>query len=251
MKKEVQNLFESFNKYKEIAKPQRLLKEDAANDGDDIELYMNTWGNYNEYGADVDKINGGWMSVEKAKEFLDAHKEEEPFINDTENVPEALDIDEYSNPWTAIEQIEFVQGVDDTDAFLAILEDQGDFESAKDIYESGDFTFFPGVDNDFDLGKAWFDMVGGVDGIQNPQNYVNREYVKDAIVNDLGSDEDYSDDELLQIFKTYVDEQDYILDLLERHRSEKADESKKIWVIYMFLVWYEIYFNYSELCSIK
>lgn len=38
-------------------------------------------------------------------------------------------------------------------------------------------------------------------------------------------------------------EQDYILDLLVRHRSEKADESKKIWVIYMFLVWYDIYFN--------
>ena len=191
MRSNTNNLFESFNNYQNINKP---LKEDV--NADDIELYMNTWGNYNEYGADADKINGGWMSVEKAKEFLDAHKEEEPFINDTENVPEALDIDEYSNPWTAIEQIEFVQGVDDTDAFLAILEDQGDFESAKDIYESGDFTFFPGVDNDFDLGKAWFDMVGGVNGIQNPQNYVNREYVKDAIVADLGSDEDYSDDEI-------------------------------------------------------
>lgn len=42
-------------------------------------------------------------------------------------------------------------------------------------------------------------------------------------------------------------EKDYILDLLERHKSEKADESKKIWVIYMFLVWYEIYFNNKEI----
>lgn len=42
-------------------------------------------------------------------------------------------------------------------------------------------------------------------------------------------------------------EKEYILDLLERHKSEKADESKKIWVIYMFLVWYEIYFNNKEI----
>ena len=42
-------------------------------------------------------------------------------------------------------------------------------------------------------------------------------------------------------------DRDYILALLERHKSEKADESKKIWVIYMFLVWYEIYFNNKEI----
>ena len=42
-------------------------------------------------------------------------------------------------------------------------------------------------------------------------------------------------------------DRDYILALLDRHKSEKADESKKIWVIYMFLVWYEIYFNNKEI----
>ncbi|MBR5337363.1 MAG: asparagine synthase (glutamine-hydrolyzing) [Lachnospiraceae bacterium] len=36
---------------------------------------------------------------------------------------------------------------------------------------------------------------------------------------------------------------DYICRLLEDHKKEKADESKKIWVIYMFLVWYRVYFN--------
>lgn len=39
----------------------------------------------------------------------------------------------------------------------------------------------------------------------------------------------------------------YLSKLLSRHKSEKADESKKIWVLYMFLRWYEIYFNNKEI----
>ncbi|MBE6014013.1 MAG: asparagine synthase (glutamine-hydrolyzing) [Lachnospiraceae bacterium] len=42
-------------------------------------------------------------------------------------------------------------------------------------------------------------------------------------------------------------ELDFINALLERHREGASDESKKIWVIYMFLVWYEIYFNNKEI----
>ena len=36
---------------------------------------------------------------------------------------------------------------------------------------------------------------------------------------------------------------DEILKFLENHKSGKKDESKKIWTIYMFLLWYDIYFN--------
>ncbi len=43
---------------------------------------------------------------------------------------------------------------------------------------------------------------------------------------------------------------DYICDLLKKHKSNAIDESKKIWVIYMFLVWYEIYFNGKEVKSV-
>ncbi len=34
-----------------------------------------------------------------------------------------------------------------------------------------------------------------------------------------------------------------LLSLLDRHKSGKADESRKIWTVYTFLVWYREYFN--------
>ena len=168
--------------------------EEEKNPYENIKVYMNTWGNYNEYGADVEQINGGWMSIEQAKEFLERHKDEEPFINDTDNVPGDLDIDEYTNPWQAIEMLDYIENCDNKDALIAIIESTGnDFEEDKRIYEDGDYTFFAGVDNDADLGKAYVDMVG-FSGINKIENYVNREYVKQGLVDSLDSEEDLSDD---------------------------------------------------------
>lgn len=171
---------------------QTNLKEAEGNSN--IELYMNTWGNYNINGADTEAIGGGWMSIEQAKEFLENHKEE-PFINDTNNCP--IEVDEYDNPWEVIEQLEYIENCDNPEALIAIIEStSNNFEENKRIYESGDYTFFAGVDNDYDLGKAYYDMVGGVSGISEPENYVNREDVKQNIINNMASDEDYSDEEL-------------------------------------------------------
>ena len=36
---------------------------------------------------------------------------------------------------------------------------------------------------------------------------------------------------------------DKLVELLDRHRSNRADNSRKIWTIYMFLIWYEEYFG--------
>ena len=36
--------------------------------------------------------------------------------------------------------------------------------------------------------------------------------------------------------------QDYILNLLEKHVNNKENNYKKIWTIYTFLIWYDIYF---------
>lgn len=41
-----------------------------------------------------------------------------------------------------------------------------------------------------------------------------------------------------QYFKT-----EEILKLLEEHKNGKADNSRKIWTIYMFLIWYKQYFE--------
>lgn len=45
--------------------------------------------------------------------------------------------------------------------------------------------------------------------------------------------------------KDFVNEffsQDYIIKLLEQHKTEKKDNYKKVWTIYCFLKWYEIFF---------
>ena len=34
-----------------------------------------------------------------------------------------------------------------------------------------------------------------------------------------------------------------LVSLLEAHRSGKADNSRKIWTVFMFLTWYDVYFN--------
>ena len=36
---------------------------------------------------------------------------------------------------------------------------------------------------------------------------------------------------------------DQLLRLLERHRAEQEDNSRKIWTVYMFLLWHEKYFT--------
>ena len=38
----------------------------------------------------------------------------------------------------------------------------------------------------------------------------------------------------------YVDE---LVRLLDKHKSGKKDNSKKIWTVYMFLMWHEIFFT--------
>ena len=35
---------------------------------------------------------------------------------------------------------------------------------------------------------------------------------------------------------------DELVKMLDAHKSGKLDNSKKIWVVYMFLVWYDVYF---------
>ena len=37
-----------------------------------------------------------------------------------------------------------------------------------------------------------------------------------------------------------------IVKLLDDHKNGKADNSRKIWTIYTFLVWYNVYFENSE-----
>jgi asparagine synthase (glutamine-hydrolysing) len=48
----------------------------------------------------------------------------------------------------------------------------------------------------------------------------------------------FTSDTAEQFFNT-----DFLVDLLDVHRSGKYDNSRKIWTIFAFLVWYDVYFN--------
>ena len=37
-----------------------------------------------------------------------------------------------------------------------------------------------------------------------------------------------------------------LVKLLDDHRADKADNSRKIWTIFMFLTWYKVYFEDSD-----
>lgn len=166
--KENMKLIESLNNYnQEIKKP---LKEDEQ---DSVKLFMNTWANYNENGADTDSIGGGWMTPEQALEFAEKHNEEEPFINDVDdNIGLPFEIDEYSNVESTIEQIQNYLSLDDDERTIikGIVEFGEDYKEAKEIYDNGDYSFYPEVDNEYELGSYYVDEVG-FEGINNAANY--------------------------------------------------------------------------------
>lgn len=173
--------------------------EEEKNPYENIKVYMNTWGNYNEYGADAESIKGGWMTPDEALEWLDKQEiqEEEPFINDVDGkLP--FEVDEYSNPKQVLEQIKDLQSLseDEAKALSAIMESQNDnYEMCKEILDSGDYIFFPDVSDDYELGHAYVDMVGGVKGISNPEKYINQNEIEEEIRNSLeDSETEYSDE---------------------------------------------------------
>lgn len=145
-------------------KQARPLNEDFDPE-DEIRIYMNTWANYNENGADLSKyginsISDGWLTVEKAIEFRDKYAEDEPFINDTENAP--YDIGE--NDLSALDDLlEFEQMPDnDKKAVGAVMEATGDdFSSAKEIVKDGDYRLY-NSDNFTDLAYEIIDELGGL-----------------------------------------------------------------------------------------
>ena len=44
------------------------------------------------------------------------------------------------------------------------------------------------------------------------------------------------------ISKHYFDT-DMLIKLLDEHREGKFDNSRKIWTVFSFLIWYDVYFN--------
>ena len=54
--------------------------------------------------------------------------------------------------------------------------------------------------------------------------------------------EKFTSDDAAKFFNT-----DELVKLLDIHRSEEYDYSRKIWTVFTFLIWYDVYFNNAEL----
>lgn len=164
-----------------VSKPSRELKEEVEN-SDDIQVYMNTWKNYNEYGADLEAygIKDGWMTPEQGLEFCEKYAEDEPFINDVDNCP--IEVSEYDNAPEKLQELIRYNEFEDKELLKNAME-TGMYSTVDDyieVLESGDYIWFPGVSDEEDLARAYVDMVG-FEGIANKENYFDRDNWKDEV----------------------------------------------------------------------
>lgn len=154
----------------------RVLKESF----DDMEVFMNTWANYNEYGADGVLTPTGWMSIDEAIDYCEEYADYEPFINDTDNVP--FDVSEYSNASSVLQDLKELQDSNvDEDVVEAIVEAGGyDVKEAVEIAERGDYYFYPDVHNYSDLAYAVIDSIGSLGDALGDRvtNYIDEDQMR-------------------------------------------------------------------------
>nr|DAI08012.1 MAG TPA: antirestriction protein [Caudoviricetes sp.] len=155
-KQRVKRIYESMKR-----KPKKNLKEAA---DDEIKLFMNTWSNYNEHGADGVITPTGWMSLDEAEEYADKYEEYEPFINDTDNVPEELGVNEYSDISETVDMLRRYEAFDDTqkEVFAALIDDGYEEDKAFDIVDDNDYYYVEG-DDDAELAENYIDELGGIE----------------------------------------------------------------------------------------
>ena len=165
-------------------KPKKNLKE--ATD-DEIKLFMNTWANYNENGADDGITPTGWMSLDEAEEYAEKYAEYEPFINDTDNVPREFDINEYSNIPETVDMLRKYEDFDDTqrEVFAAFIDDGYEVDEAFDIVDNRDYIYYE-ADSDADLAYNYIDEIGGVENLD--RDTIEQYFDYDAYGRDLAYD---------------------------------------------------------------
>ena len=200
-----------------------IIRKLNESNNDEITVFMNTWANYNNSGADASITPTGWMSVDEARDYMEEYAEYEPFINDVDNPTNFdLDINEYSGP-EALDTLETINnmGESDKDALAAIWNyEGGSFEDSLEIFENGDYQFYPEISSLTDLAYELIDDLGGIENaVSDPTNYIDedamrRDYEYDArdmlyddakysIAQEEGIDEDEVTDEQIE---DYVDE---------------------------------------------
>lgn len=160
-----------------------IFKRLNESNSDEISVFMNTWENYNEYGADGEITPTGWMTPEEALEYCEKYAEHEPFINDIDNPTDFdLDINEYGNAVQDLETIQTINNMNDYDkkALSAIWSyEGGSFDDSLEIFESGDFQFIPDISDYKDLAYEYIDELGGIgSAVSDPSNYIDEDEMR-------------------------------------------------------------------------
>lgn len=128
-----------------------------------LNIFINTWGNYNENGADL----GEWITLpmdedelqEKLDEIAERMHDDDPewFINDYEwTIDDTLrEIDENENIFTLNEEIEKLNNLDDYEQkiLLAAIDVWG--YSYTDLDDLDNYNLYEDIQNDYDLGYYW------------------------------------------------------------------------------------------------
>lgn len=176
-------------------KPKKELKEAA---DDEIKLFMNTWANYNEHGADGVITPTGWMSLDEAEDYAEEYAEYEPFINDTENVPKELDVDEYSNISETVDMLREYEEFDDTqkEVFVSLIGDGYGADKAVDIVAVNDY-FYIAADNETELAENYIDELGGVEGLD--RDTLERYFDYESFGRDLAFDFNRTDNGYVRV----------------------------------------------------
>lgn len=170
---------------------------------DEIKVYMNTWKNYNEYGADLvlyDNING-WMDIDEAREFAEEHAEDEPFINDVDNSP--IEVSEYDDVESTLDILERLQDFDEEERaiFGALVDDLGyNYDDATEKIENRDYSIYTDVWSDEDLGRSVVDALGGIEEISHPEYYIDENAIRRALEGEVRDYlySEYDKDEIME-----------------------------------------------------
>lgn len=154
-----------------------------------ISIYLNTWGNYNENGAD----GGAWIElpcdIDEARERIAKNTGEDPeeaefFVNDYETNINGLKIDENSDIDELNELAEELEALDnyDLEKLEAILESEGG--TLRDALDNIDnYTYYQGKSLEEVAAELVEEGCFG-DIPESIANYINY----DAIARDLGFD---------------------------------------------------------------
>lgn len=165
---------------------------------DNFQAFLTNLGKYNE-----GELVGDWfdfpMDEDEFEEALESigvgeAPYEEWFVTDyNDPLGHAYEtLGEYTNLDALNEYAEFANNADNN-AFAAVLDAQGDFESAKEIYESGDYAFYPNVSDWGELAEAVISEFGGVE--QLDRDTAERYFDYEALGRDLSFDTYESEDD--------------------------------------------------------